>query len=339
MTHAAAPSPSAAPSTSPSAAPSTSPSAAPERPLGAAGATGPAIVVHGGTLGDLVLTFGVLGALAADGAVWLVAPWSAAQLAARCVPGVTAVDGDQPRWARLYAPSPPPPDAALAAALGAARAVVTFVARPDDPWSHHVAVWAPQAVRAAVAPRPPADWTGHVVEWHRHQLAAQHLALDLAPPPARRAVAGGPIVLHPGSGAQAKCWPSARFAAAADALLGEGHRVQVVLGEAERERWHERELRRWRAAYDVREPASLGALVDVLDDAALFVGNDSGPTQLAAARGVPTVALFGPTPPAWWRPRGAAVTVVAPPAPAAMDWLDVDTVVAAVRRAGAAAPA
>jgi len=322
------------------AAPPATPPPAPSAPPPSTAATpGPAIVVHGGTLGDLVLTFGVLGALASDGDVWLVAPWSAAQLAARCVPGVAAVDGDQPRWARLYAPSPPAPDADMAAALGAARAVVTFVARPDDPWSAHVAALAPRAVRAAVSPRPASDWTGHVVDWHRRELAAQGLALDLAPLPARRTAAGGPVVLHPGSGALVKCWPPARFAALADALLAEGHAVQVVLGQAERERWREGELRRWRAAYDVRQPASLGALADVIEGAALFVGNDSGPTHLAAARGVPTVALFGPTSPARWRPQGAAVTVVAPPAPAAMAWLDVDAVLAAVHRARIAAPA
>jgi ADP-heptose:LPS heptosyltransferase len=52
------------------------------------------------------------------------------------------------------------------------------------------------------------------------------------------------------------------------------------------------------------------------DIAALFtlalatVGNDSGPTHLAAAVGCPTVALFGPTNPAMWSPVGPRVQVV-----------------------------
>jgi ADP-heptose:LPS heptosyltransferase len=45
--------------------------------------------------------------------------------------------------------------------------------------------------------------------------------------------------------------------------------------------------------------------------ARLYVGNDSGITHLAAATGVPTLALFGPTAPGVWAPRGENVTVLA----------------------------
>ena len=40
------------------------------------------------------------------------------------------------------------------------------------------------------------------------------------------------------------------------------------------------------------------------------VGNDSGPTHLAAAVGCSTVALFGPTDPAMWAPVGPRVRVI-----------------------------
>jgi ADP-heptose:LPS heptosyltransferase len=40
------------------------------------------------------------------------------------------------------------------------------------------------------------------------------------------------------------------------------------------------------------------------------VGNDSGITHMAAALGVPTVAIFGPSDPRVWSPRGKRVTVV-----------------------------
>jgi ADP-heptose:LPS heptosyltransferase len=42
----------------------------------------------------------------------------------------------------------------------------------------------------------------------------------------------------------------------------------------------------------------------------VFVGHDSGLTHLAAALGRPTVAIFGPTDPEIWGPRGKHVTVV-----------------------------
>nr|MBA2253284.1 glycosyltransferase family 9 protein [Nitrospirales bacterium] len=41
-----------------------------------------------------------------------------------------------------------------------------------------------------------------------------------------------------------------------------------------------------------------------------FIGHDSGLTHLAACLQVPTVALFGPTDPIRWAPRGSHVRVV-----------------------------
>ena len=44
--------------------------------------------------------------------------------------------------------------------------------------------------------------------------------------------------------------------------------------------------------------------------ARLYVGNDSGITHLAAAVGAPVIALFGPTDPGIWGPRGSSVRIV-----------------------------
>ena len=44
-----------------------------------------------------------------------------------------------------------------------------------------------------------------------------------------------------------------------------------------------------------------------------YVGPDTGLTHLAAASGVPVIALFGPTNPRQYAPRGARVTVLAAP--------------------------
>jgi heptosyltransferase-3 len=41
-----------------------------------------------------------------------------------------------------------------------------------------------------------------------------------------------------------------------------------------------------------------------------YLGNDSGPTHLAAALGLPTLALFGPTNPQIWSPRGPQVHII-----------------------------
>jgi heptosyltransferase III len=46
-----------------------------------------------------------------------------------------------------------------------------------------------------------------------------------------------------------------------------------------------------------------------LAKARLYIGNDSGITHLAAAVGTPVLALFGPTDPEVWAPRGQNVRV------------------------------
>jgi ADP-heptose:LPS heptosyltransferase len=48
----------------------------------------------------------------------------------------------------------------------------------------------------------------------------------------------------------------------------------------------------------------------LIGQATVFVGHDSGLTHLAAAFRRPTVAIFGPTDPEVWGPRGEHVTVV-----------------------------
>ena len=56
-------------------------------------------------------------------------------------------------------------------------------------------------------------------------------------------------------------------------------------------------------------------LKGVLARCGLFLGNDGGVTHLAALMGVPTVAVFGPSDPVRWAPRGPRVQVVRSPAP------------------------
>ena len=84
------------------------------------------------------------------------------------------------------------------------------------------------------------------------------------------------------------------------------------------------EAERWSAARWSHWTQQLGAQLLKLSDALLlalnqahaagaaFIGNDSGPTHLAAAIGLPTTALFGPTDPDLWHPIGDRVQVLAP---------------------------
>jgi ADP-heptose:LPS heptosyltransferase len=60
----------------------------------------------------------------------------------------------------------------------------------------------------------------------------------------------------------------------------------------------------------VLQTFDLQLMAGIIARADLFIGHDSGLTHLAAALGVNTVALFGPTDPNRWAPRGRHVSVV-----------------------------
>lgn len=63
-------------------------------------------------------------------------------------------------------------------------------------------------------------------------------------------------------------------------------------------------------ADSVLPPLTLGELVDVLGRIDLLLCNDSGPAHLAAACGRPTIPIFGPTDPDWFRPWGEQQKVI-----------------------------
>jgi lipopolysaccharide heptosyltransferase III len=77
-----------------------------------------------------------------------------------------------------------------------------------------------------------------------------------------------------------------------------------------------------------RQFADLYELACWFAGARVYLGNDSGPSHLAAAVNTPVVALFGPSDPAVWAPRGSHVAVVAAPS---MDAITVPQVAEAVR--------
>jgi ADP-heptose:LPS heptosyltransferase len=117
------------------------------------------------------------------------------------------------------------------------------------------------------------------------------------------------VVLAPGSGGRAKCWPRPHWLQLAGALAARGERLEVLVGPAELER---DDPRRWpwpAPVAAVVEP-DLVPVAERLRQARAFVGNDSGTSHLAALLGVPTVAIFGPSDPAVFAPLGPRVRVL-----------------------------
>jgi ADP-heptose:LPS heptosyltransferase len=120
---------------------------------------------------------------------------------------------------------------------------------------------------------------------------------------------GKPVMaLAPGSGALEKNWPDAGFRAVADWWCRRTcGAVVVILGPVEEERGDYTALRQGAV---IARSLNLGKLAALLARCDLYVGNDSGVSHLAAALGVVTAVLFGPSNPARWAPRGKNVTVV-----------------------------
>jgi hypothetical protein len=204
--------------------------------------------------------------------------------------------------------------------LDGAHLIFSFVAEPGDRWTQNVAKIAPAAQVVCLQTKPPDDATIHVTEFVRQQLEstvpAMHAAVgQMLRSIGERGVGGvreslsGPIVIHPGGGAARKCWPPERFVELAEQLKRRGTAVRFVLGEVELEQWPAERVQRLRAVSDLVQPATYLELYDMLQLAGTFVGNDTGPTHLAAITGVRTVALFG-NDPTRWGPIGPRVTIV-----------------------------
>jgi ADP-heptose:LPS heptosyltransferase len=120
-------------------------------------------------------------------------------------------------------------------------------------------------------------------------------------------VAARSLVIHRGAGAPAKCWSEAGFAAVASWWHRRGGTVVELLGPAEQARGPLSEVAPFR-------DQPLLAVAGVLGSARAYVGNDTGPSHLAAALDTPGVVLFGPTDPTRWRPLSARLEAVRAPA-------------------------
>ena len=112
----------------------------------------------------------------------------------------------------------------------------------------------------------------------------------------------------------AKRWPADRFARVADlAAKAWGMRVLILGSEGDAEAC--RAVASGMAGEPVNLCAgtTLGEAVAVIERCSLFVTNDSGLMHVAAALGVPTVAVFGSTDPVATGPRGSHACVVRSP--------------------------
>lgn len=282
----------------------------------------PTVALHLGALGDLVLALPALERLRQSGPVVLLAQPAIGRLLVASGAVAAAVDGTQAALAPLFAGSARALPGWLTAALATARRAVLFVRegaalqagfasagarevlvvppRPEPGSGVHAADALVRGLARALGEPAPAEPARPVLAACPAGLAAARALLGergLAP--------GAYVALHPGSGGLRKCWPPASWIELGRALAAAGGPPPLVLlGPVELQARPELGAALAAAGLPVIEAPPLETLAGLLAQAAAYAGHDSGPTHLAAALGTPTLALFGPTDPALWAPRG-----------------------------------
>ncbi len=122
------------------------------------------------------------------------------------------------------------------------------------------------------------------------KIPRAHVFADAAAP-ARQAYA----VIHAVASESEKTWPAERFLKVASFLQQELGLKPVFVGAPGDD------LRAFQA-FQIAQRQSLAETKNLISGASLFCGNDSGPAHLAAAFGIPSTVLFGPSDASIWGP-------------------------------------
>jgi ADP-heptose:LPS heptosyltransferase len=306
------------------------------------------LAIHSGALGDVILLGQFLQALKAarGGRVRLAATRDKADLLADLDVVDDALDFNALPMDEAFS-SRPAEQCALPRLLGRCGLLVSCFAAGDKVAMARLTQLAGAAESLYLPIRPASDYGGHLVEFW-----AGLTGLAETPPPhwhvkriwleraeeALREVGVNPgepyILIHPGAGSRRKCWPLEKFLALAaqarrDGLLGARQAV-FAIGPAEVDWWGEQVVNHIQRQFAVLPATPLPTLAGAMVGAQVYVGNDSGPSHLAAALGASTVTLFGPSNPRHFAPRGPHVQVVYEPDLAG---LEVQHVIAAAEMA------
>jgi ADP-heptose:LPS heptosyltransferase len=281
------------------------------------------VVLRGGAIGDFILTLPVLAALRkqfAGAPLTLVGQPAVMPLALAGGLADEARSLEARQFAGFFQPQGEL-DAGLRALFGEAQLVVSYLYDPDGILERNVRHCLPPNARFLRGPHRPSDTAGvHATDVLLAPLGAlgitdadpvPRLTLPATTRPWEAKPELGWLAVHPGSGSQRKNWPEANWSGLLATLAEDaGTGLLLIGGEAEggsieRLCRHVPAARR-RVALQ-RPLPELGAW---LGQCAAFLGHDSGITHLAAAVGLPVVALWGDTAEAVWRPRCARLRIV-----------------------------
>ncbi len=112
-------------------------------------------------------------------------------------------------------------------------------------------------------------------------------------------------VLHPFASAAEKTWPAERFLSVARQLQQSGLEPVFLAGPTD-------DVQPF-SNFRVQHNAPIAEVKSIVAGAQLFIGNDSGPAHIAAAFGIPVVAIFGASNPVTWAPWRTDARVLTSP--------------------------
>jgi len=139
------------------------------------------------------------------------------------------------------------------------------------------------------------------------------------------------VLMHVGSGGRQKCWPVECFLTVGRLLRERGLSVGMLAGPVELESRADL-LRSAHSSMPIVPCEETGSLLASLAAADVYLGNDAGPTHVAALLGLPTTAIFGPTSSAVWGPTGVRVRALQGSVELGPEWgVDPATVARAVQ--------
>jgi ADP-heptose:LPS heptosyltransferase len=119
-----------------------------------------------------------------------------------------------------------------------------------------------------------------------------------------------PVFIHPGSGGRRKVWPLGNWHALLDWIRRElSFQALLSIGPAD-DYMDEFSGAMREAGVPIVSGLPLLRLSALLSVCRIYIGSDSGVSHLAAAAGIPTISVFGPTDPRAWAPQGRNAVAV-----------------------------
>ena len=188
-----------------------------------------------------------------------------------------------------------------------------FFARKNYPAWEKVLTFAPSIFIKTI---PPPEVNLPVFQFQLQQLHKQGFEIpsefpSLSLPPAEISLNICPdFLIHPGSGSSSKNWPPAYFAEVIQAFSQ--CNPGLIIGPADRKVAEEILSFLGNKKIILLEQLSLLTLAAIISKVRVFLGNDSGISHLAAALGVPSFVIFGPTNANIWKPWGREVRTFIP---------------------------